>query len=1028
MSKLHFWPVGLALLVGTAVLKVAGTAPPGEMGSIARLADVAGADRSVTPRLVGGFKFASVRGQLRGGLSTTNLPLLAAAGALQASAAANPTGPDAHAWGLAQLLLGDADGAVSTLENLNADQSTPALLANLAAAYGARSPLSAEPSDWFRTLAYSERALRAVPALAEASFNRALALETLQLREEAVAAWRAYLAQDPGSEWSREARQRLDQLLDLPDMVEDSAPGSLRADLLNAANGKLDDVIDELIAAEPENTRKLVDAALLQELVDGLTPAPSLVRIAERFSAVTGDRFSARLYSTLLEHPRGKSAVESYLAIATASDQSRFDDVRRLGEASSAVREIGPLGIWVRYYRLQAEAERGIPDGLLERLMALEIEAGRESYLYLQATAANRVGQILGRLGRQQQAIAARTRALKAFTDSRSLDQAASMEVLIAESLRYLGDLDGAFQHHQRSLQLSSHFRTFRTRHQVLVQAGLTATAAGLHEAAVRFYSEAQRNASRWVSLPAAAAVTAVRLSSALHASGDSEAALRQADAAARLLQAVPDPGFRQRTELELLEARAVQLPPHEALVEIDRAITSFVASGSAVRLPRLYLLKARRLLELDHSAPALAAVESGLAYLRASRRAVTDQALRRSQAETFVELQTEAARIHLQNGDQWPALVRVDSIKAQSLEEAFPIGEASRLPVLGSGSIQDLLAPTSAVLMLADVGGQTDGWYITAATFRHLPALLPTAHLRTAVRRFREAIANANVERAHELGAFLGRRLLDPVSDELRQAARLVIIPSAEATGLPFAALRINGDQRYLVEAVTLSLSPSLEFHRRAASRGGRPVAPRRILIALSEGGRDSLPRLPHARDEATSVAALYPLSTVADGASIDGFARSFREADVFHFVGHALLTRGRFPTLVFGPDTRSDLTPDRITDLGAGRLQTVVLAACSSVFIDGGSRTVDALLSTAVPFLAAGVPEVVGTLWDVQDDDAARLSYALHVELSAGSDAGTAVAGVQRRAIGAGRSPADWASLQVFSTPNSIQIGATP
>lgn len=1030
MAKFHLWSVGLMLVVGLAVLQVGGTARRSEMDSIARLAEVAGTDRPVDLRLVGGFKFAPLRGQLRGAASAANLSLLAAAGELQIAAATDPTGPHVHAWGLAQLLLGDSDAAVSTLENLSLDHLTPALLANLGAAYGARAASAADPSDWFRALTYSERALLTAPVSAEALFNRALALEALRLREEAIAAWQIYLEEDRRSEWSAEAREHLDELLAIPEMVEDAPPPSLATDLIDAALRGADERLDRLIAADPENARKMVDTQFLQWWADGTVAAPALVRIAERFTAVTTDRLTSDLYHSLAQRGRARSAVENFLKIAAASDQSRFDEVRRHIEAAVfAVRDIRPLSLWLRYYSLQAEAERGVPDGLADRLAALETEAALEGYLYLRATVANRLGQILGRLGSQQQAIAARSRAIMAFTAGKSLDQAASMEVLIAESFRYLGDLDRAFQHHQRSLQLSAQFRTFRTRHQVLVQAGLTATAAGLHEAAVRFYSEARRNASRWVSLPAAAAVTAVRLSSALQASGAADSARVLADEAARLLDLVPDPGFRQRTELELLELRAGLLPPSEAVAEVDRGIVRFRASGFAVRLPRLYLLKARRLQELEQFAPALAAVESGLGYVHSARRAVTDPALRRSQTEMFVELQTEAARIHLRNGDSWQALARVDAVKALSLEERFPLAQTSSVSNGEPTSIQALLAPSSAVLVLADVGGQTDGWYISATTFRHLPSLLPTAHLRTAVRRFRGAITSANTERARELGAFLGRRLLEPLGDELGQLSRLVIVPSADAAGLPFAALRINGDQRYLVEAVTLSLSPSLELLRRTASRAVRTGPSRRILVAVSEGDRDALPRLPHARDEAATVAALYPMSTVVDGGPADAFSRSYRDADVFHFVGHAVLAIGRGPTLVLGPDARTDLTADRISELGAGRLQTVVLAACSSVFRDGDSRTVDALLSTAAPFLAAGVPEVVGTLWDIQDDDAARLSYALHVELSGGSDASLAVANVQRRAVASARPPADWASVQVFSTPTPLnQPGVYP
>jgi tetratricopeptide (TPR) repeat protein len=58
-----------------------------------------------------------------------------------------------------------------------------------------------------------DEALGLNPALAEAAFNRALLLERLGRRDEALAAWDRYLAIDGASAWAGEARRHRAALL-----------------------------------------------------------------------------------------------------------------------------------------------------------------------------------------------------------------------------------------------------------------------------------------------------------------------------------------------------------------------------------------------------------------------------------------------------------------------------------------------------------------------------------------------------------------------------------------------------------------------------------------------------------------------------------------------------------------------------------------------------------------------------------------------------------------------------------------------
>jgi tetratricopeptide (TPR) repeat protein len=91
------------------------------------------------------------------------------------------------------------------------DRSDPdaRMLNDLSAAYLARAARDNRPQDLTRALEVVDRAVKADPTLAEALFNRALALERLSLAAEARAAWEDYLHVDGQSGWAGEARAHL---------------------------------------------------------------------------------------------------------------------------------------------------------------------------------------------------------------------------------------------------------------------------------------------------------------------------------------------------------------------------------------------------------------------------------------------------------------------------------------------------------------------------------------------------------------------------------------------------------------------------------------------------------------------------------------------------------------------------------------------------------------------------------------------------------------------------------------------------
>jgi CHAT domain-containing protein len=141
--------------------------------------------------------------------------------------------------------------------------------------------------------------------------------------------------------------------------------------------------------------------------------------------------------------------------------------------------------------------------------------------------------------------------------------------------------------------------------------------------------------------------------------------------------------------------------------------------------------------------------------------------------------------------------------------------------------------------------------------------------------------------------------------------------------------------------------------------------------------------------------------------------------EFDLFVFAGHAVSNLS-FPSqsyLVLAP---SEQPPDPGVLLSREirlrqfhRLRLVVLSACSSI----GARAARAsgLVGIARPFLQAGVPEVVGTLWNVHDRESAALLPKFYREVASGKPPIFALRDMQAAAAFDPKTLRAWSSFEI-------------
>jgi CHAT domain-containing protein len=205
----------------------------------------------------------------------------------------------------------------------------------------------------------------------------------------------------------------------------------------------------------------------------------------------------------------------------------------------------------------------------------------------------------------------------------------------------------------------------------------------------------------------------------------------------------------------------------------------------------------------------------------------------------------------------------------------------------------------------------------------------------------------------------------------------------------------------------------------RLRAARSGRA----NILVLanprLDPDDARALPDLSRAEEEARDLAALYGDATILTGAQATKrvFLDTAARYRIVHFAGHAIANEqysllSRLLLARDGPEQSGSVFSHEILQLKLEATDLVVLAGCRTA--TGAIRKGEGVISLARPFLAVGVPSVVATLWDVNDDASRKLFGTFYKSVWQGVDPALALRAAQLHLLRSAdvtlRSPSAW------------------
>lgn len=897
--------------------------------------------------------------------------------------------------GLAHFAARQSDAAAAAFESIR--NKTAGDWNDLAAAEIARNDEGAE--RWIRALVAVDRAISLDGNRLEPKYNRALVLDHFGVTRLQRTHWPA--GGDP--RWEAEAKRRAQTA------AAAAAPRATKT-ILQAPLEQT----EALARQYPADARAVGETQFLSAWAAAKTPDEAKLHL---------DR--ARAIGSVLERDFGESM---------------------LANAVAAIDRAGPHGVRLRAGHLAYDAGRRALDPAEENAVEAEhklreaqrelsaggspMEAMADSYLatiYVNQTRTAEAVDLLARLrarvrpgqkallariqhdvslceaqrGRWSASLHAANEAVAILTALRDRTSAAISAATAAEDYDYLGQRELAWKHALPALRdacTAQHPRNARATLAALTRTEMRAerweaarSLARIEEALASIGKKARPD-------------TVLRLRVAaieLHLGNVREAEQAVADARKEAAR-VPHPRVRLKLLADVEGAAGAitrKRDPAAAVALLSRAIAYQQQSDRKFVLPELYLERGRAHIALGAWAAAEQDLDKGIEELEHQRDHVDQAELRPGLFDSSAALFHEAVSLQLRRGGE-PARVLgyIERGRARAMLEQ--LGESREPPALAE--VQRNLDQGTALVE-----------YMT----------LPDRLVIVAITRDRARVQTMAVPRTLPTDyADLYDLLIRPVSDVAGGARAITFVPDDALQRVPFAALFDRDTRSFLVQRHTVATAPSagVAILTMRRQQHGKPTSA--LVFANPTIPRDTFPDLESlfaSEYEARAVAKRYSRAEILkrDDATAERFLALAPDYEVVHFAGHAKVEHAEpgASALVCAssPALHGRLTLRQIAAMRFTRTQVVVLAACSTM--RGRNAAIEGVPSLARAFVVAGVPAVVGTLWDIDDAEAAPLMRVLHEELAKGVAPADALRAAQLAAIRDGRPVEQWAAFAV-------------
>jgi CHAT domain-containing protein len=634
--------------------------------------------------------------------------------------------------------------------------------------------------------------------------------------------------------------------------------------------------------------------------------------------------------------------------------------------------------------------------------------------------------------------------AAAAFHQVKEFPLAAKVGGLLATSFEVLGQSQEAWQRLYPSLIDPAVSDRPDIRFLLYEQASALLRRQGEMEIALWFQDEAVKNAL--LLRRANAIIGTLRTRAALLAAmGRGAAAGNDLAKAWSYWQQILDPKPRRsiRGDLLLAEAELAANPsPQQAIAKLNEAIPIFRTTSYHYRIGQALYDRALAEEALGQKDAPERDLTAAIAESERQRETITAAGDRISYLDRMKEIFDTMIGLQLDQGRPGMALRFSEQAKARVLWDWMltrpaqgpnsPHLRAAPSPALDLPSLQRGLPDGTAVIEYAVLPRKTVVWVLRRKGEVWSESLAVGADaLGDLVQRLRRALLNRNPGEVEAISKDLHDKLIRPVASHIAPGERLVLIPDGVLHTLPFVLLRDRQTGRYLIQDHACAVVPSARIFV-ASLRHDRELArrPEGHVLVVSAPDFDlsidpTLLPLKAGKTEA-AIAGIFPGSRVlGEAAATRGaFLQASGDFGMLYFGGHSVVNT-EFPLLsrmLFakesGDPSRGVLYSGDILKQRFPRTRLAVLASCNTAA--GRISRTEGVESLARPFLAAGVPSVIASLWQVDDQVTADFFVRFYRHLAKGFDIPTALQAAQVESLTSGvagaADPKSWAGFEVI------------
>jgi CHAT domain-containing protein/Flp pilus assembly protein TadD len=403
---------------------------------------------------------------------------------------------------------------------------------------------------------------------------------------------------------------------------------------------------------------------------------------------------------------------------------------------------------------------------------------------------------------------------------------------------------------------------------------------------------------------------------------------------------------------------------------------------------------------------------------------------------ESALPFLTNASRIYddyvhflVNRGKAFEALQIADFTRARTLAEGLGLLRKGTSRVPSVLSAQTVAQRAGGAILFYWLGEKQSYLWAINAKKTALFTLPAGAEIDAAVHRYERALVGPQdvLETANRDGAWLYTTLVEPAQSVLPKNGRVRIVPDGSLNGLNFETLLAPGAKlHYWIEDATISDASSLRLQHSpvaaSAQRGrllmiGNPLAAGHDYGALPNAGLEMSKIENHFAESERTVYAQ------GEATASRYLASKPEQFSYIHFVAHGTASRTSplDSAVVLSPSGKKEdsfklYARDVIRCPLHAHLVTI------STCYGAGTRayTGEGLVGLSWAFLRAGAHNVVGALWEVNDNSTPQLMDQFYGELTDGRSPDVALRTAKLSLLNskdAFRKPYYWAPFQLYS-----------